>query len=355
MSRRRIMDDPIIISTQTNAPVMRVLWDKGSYKENTFSASEAADKDDAYFKALFKNNTEIEYFDEWINFTGLVNQEGNRENGCFQGAINLKHVKIPRSLGSLGISTFQGCTNLESIEIPDTVWAIGGNTYNTYSSGTFNGCSSLTSIYIPDSVTQCGRSSFANCTNLEYIRWSSNCPFDYQNRYYSYPGPFQNCTHLSTIDNFDNNITNLCYGAFNNCISLDVVDLLSASWNKLTNLCGECFNNCDFKNKDISIPNVVAIGTSTFRGITNAGKIEIGSNLTSIGTYIFACASSSTGIFIFRGTTPVTWQPGLFNYNAFPIYVPYSSDQSVLNAYKTAWSSVASRIFELDENGNIPE
>lgn len=355
MSRRRIMDDPIIISTQTNAPVMKVLWDKGSYKENTFSASEAADKDDAYFKALFKNNTEIEYFDEWINFTGLVNQEGNRENGCFQGAINLKHVKIPRSLGSLGISTFQGCTNLESIEIPDTVWAIGGNTYNSYSSGTFNGCSSLTSIYIPDSVTQCGRSSFANCTNLEYIRWSSNCPFRYYNDTYSYTGTFSNDSKLSQIENFDSDITRICYGAFSNCTSLDVVDLLQNSWSKITYINGMAFNNCNFKNKDVELLSVTQLVSTALRGLTNAGKIEIGPNLTSIGTYAFAAGTSPSGYFIFRGTTPVTWQTNLFSYNTMPIYVPYSSDQSVLNAYKTAWSSVASRIFELDENGNIPE
>ena len=39
------------------------------------------------------------------------------------------------------------------------------------------------------------------------------------------------------------------------------------------------------------------------------------------------------------------------------IYVPYSSDHSVLNAYKAAqyWSDRANYIFELDENGEIPE
>lgn len=349
------MDDPIIITKQSNAPAMTVLWNKGCDRESSFSAGEARKKTDNYFKALFKNNTELQYFNEWEHFTGLVNQESNRDNGCFQGATNLKHVKIPRSLVSLGISTFQGCTNLQSIEIPSTVIAIGGNTYNTYSSGTFNGCKSLTRVYIPDSVTQCGRSSFTNCTSLEYIRWSSNLPFRFSNDTYSYSGTFQGCSKLSQIENFDQNVTRLCYNAFANCTSLDVINLLQNSWNKITYINGMAFSNCDFGNRDICLSSLTSIWSNGLRNILNAGKIEIGPNLTSIDTYSFACSSSTSGIFIFRGTTPPTWKSNLFYYNTFPIYVPYSSDHSVLNTYKTTWSSVSSRIFELDENGNIPE
>lgn len=224
MSRRRIMDDPIIISTQTNAPVMKVLWDKGSYKENTFSASEAADKDDTYFRGLFKDNTEIEYFDEWENFTGLtnINYGNNNGYGCFNGAINLKHIKIPRTIIDLGNNCFMNCKSLENITIPNSVLYFGRNYNNNYSSGTFAGCSSLTEVYIPDSVLECSQAIFSSCTNLKRVRWGSNLRWYWYTTHgntYSYNGCFDNCINLEWIDNLPE-IDELPFGCFENCTKL---------------------------------------------------------------------------------------------------------------------------------------
>ena len=59
--------------------------------------------------------------------------------------------------------------------------------------------------------------------------------------------------------------------------------------------------------------------------------------------------------YMFLPTTP----PIIGNQSPFtvkPIYVSYSADHSILNAYKAAdnWSTYADYIFELDENGEIP-
>lgn len=87
--------------------------------------------------------------------------------------------------------------------------------------------------------------------------------------------------------------------------------------------------------------------------------VDLPSSVEKInGGYTFAgfnCQSLKT--LIVRATTPpnLTSTNGL-NAGVVTIYVPYSADHSVLNAYKAAtnWSSMAGQIYELDENGEIP-
>lgn len=119
--------------------------------------------------------------------------------------------------------------------------------------------------------------------------------------------------------------------------------------------------------------NVTSIGTYVFYQCYTLEPIIISDSVTSIGTYAFNNCYSLTSITIpdsitsiegnafascygmseyhFKPTTP----PTLANSNAFTsiasdciIYVPYSADHSILDAYKTAtnWSAQASKMQE---------
>ena len=103
--------------------------------------------------------------------------------------------------------------------------------------------------------------------------------------------------------------------------------------------------------KNRSYPSILnQIGNSAFQNCYSLKKLYFSNRLTSIGTSAFV---GCYGIleYHFRSTTP----PTLENTNAFSnlrgrtiIYVPYSEDHSVLEAYQTAtnWSAYASFIQE---------
>lgn len=155
----------------------------------------------------------------------------------------------------------------------------------------------ITSVALHSSVTSIGRYAFNGC-------------------------PLTSLTGTSGI-------TSLGYGAFNSVTTLSELALPS-----ITTIDGWAFYNARFTTLDFG-PNLTSIGGTT--------------------TYTF-----SNGTFtniIVRATTPPTAAANDFRSATITkIYVPYSADHSILNAYKaaTGWSNVASKIYELDSNGNIP-
>lgn len=86
--------------------------------------------------------------------------------------------------------------------------------------------------------------------------------------------------------------------------------------------------------------------------------IVFGPNYTAI-TGRLAYYTNATA-FVVKATTPPTISAPGTSFYRFPsttkIYVPYSQDHSVLDAYKTEtnWSAQASNIYELNPDGSIP-
>lgn len=113
-----------------------------------------------------------------------------------------------------------------------------------------------------------------------------------------------------------------------------------------SNMCGGCY-----ALQQVNIPEAVtSIGEGAFNNCYALNEVTVPSTVTSIGANVFA---------YFRGTAiyllPTT-PPTLSNTNAFGnmanttvIYVPYSQDHSILDAYKTAtnWSTYASKMQEM--------
>lgn len=82
----------------------------------------------------------------------------------------------------------------------------------------------------------------------------------------------------------------------------------------------------------------------------------LGQSCAYIGKY-FLSGFTNVSTFVIRATTP----PSVAAYNdvlssSCHIYVPYSSDHSILSAYKAAsyWSTYANQIYELNQDGSIP-
>ncbi len=209
---------------------------------------------------------------------------GSRVNSNNHNRSRIKRIIFGDNVTSVGNYACYYCYSLESITISDSVTSIGANT--------FYQCYALTSITIPNSVTSIGASAFNNC----YALTSATIP---------------------------DGVTSIGDNAFNNCYAL----------------------------ASITIPDgVTSIGASAFYQCYALASITIPDSVTSIGRGAFYnCYGISE--YHFKPTTP----PALVNTNAFGnipsdciIYVPYSEDHSILNAYQQAtnWSSYSSKMQE---------
>lgn len=180
----------------------------------------------------------------------------------------------------------------------------------------FSNCASLSSVIFPSTLTSIGENSFMRCSNLTSIS-IPNAVTTIENRSFSYSG-------LTTLT-IPNSVTSIGEYCFERCSNLT----------------------------DVVIGNgVISLGRNAFSMCTELLHLTIGSGIQSIGTYIIFNCGKLLYIKILA-TTPPTIQSTTFSSAAnCPIYVPYGCG----NDYKTAnnWSSIESRIYELDENGNIP-
>lgn len=266
----------------------------------------------------------------------------NLNERVFENNTHLTKVTLGSNLTTMGASNFQGCSSLEEVDF-------NGAQITSFPGSTFSGCSSLKNVIgVLDRITYVGAYCFRNCTSLKSIslpEWNS-----YQSTSdVGYQYCFNGCTNLESV--YAPKLRTLTYYSFTNCTSLKTVDFSS-----LENMYNFNFQSCT-SLEEISLPSLTAFGSSTFRYCSSLRLVDIGPNLTSIGgSYNFGGCSTNIQIII-RATTP----PAMSNSQDFPsgarIYVPYSEDHSILNAYQTAttWSGSASKIYELDENGNIPE
>lgn len=177
----------------------------------------------------------------------------------------------------------------------------------------FYQCFGLFGITIPNSVTSIG-SAFYYCYCLTYI------------------------TIPNSVTSIDGSMANACYGLCG--LSLP---------GTATAIGANSFYNC-YSLTSITIPSgVMSIGNLAFSSCQSLNSVRIPSGVTSIGNSAFG---SCYGIaeYHLKPTTPPTLGTTVFSniVSDCVIYVPYSADHSVLNAYKTDtnWGAYASYMQE---------
>lgn len=125
-------------------------WDQDGDKE--LSYAEAAVVTD--LGEVFKNNTNIQSFDELQYFTGLTTIGDQAFYYCYR----LTSVVLPETVTAIGASAFQYCFYLSSIRLSENLESIA--------SDAFWNCVRLTSIRIPAKVSSIGDTVFGYCTQL---------------------------------------------------------------------------------------------------------------------------------------------------------------------------------------------
>ena len=219
----------------------------------------------------------------------------------------VQKIELGNGITNIGDYAFCNCYSLSSITIPEGVTSVGGYA--------FSNCYSLSNISIPKEVTNIGDYAFYSCNSLSSIVIPEGVTSIVSSVFHS-------CNSLSSIV-IPEGVTSIVSNAFYNCHSLSSITIPEG----VTSIVSNAFYNC-YSLSSIVIPEgVTSVEGSAF------------SNCYGMAEYHFL---------------PIT-PPAIANKNAFNniqtdciIYVPYSEDHSILEAYKTAtnWSIYASHMQE---------
>lgn len=144
------------------------------------------------------------------SITSLVIEDGITaiSDNAFRELTNLKSVRFPETLVSVGRYAFYNCTALESIDIPESVSIIREHA--------FQNCSNLAAVTLPEQMELIGTYAFSNCTSLtSFIIPEGITEIAY--------GTFNNCYNLITIT-LPTSLVDIGGSAFIYCSSLKKLD-----------------------------------------------------------------------------------------------------------------------------------
>ena len=164
---------------------------------------------------------------------------------------------------------------------------------------------------------------------------------------------FSGNTVLTTIGL--DNVASIGASAFNGCTSLameiDVPNLLMSSSGQ----------NNEFRSSGIT--KIKDIGNSQYlsdyffaNNCPGLTEVHLPATLINVGRLNFTRCSNLTTVVCLATTPPAAGGRNFDTAATLKIYVPYSADHSILNAYKAAsgWADNANQIYELNQDGTIP-
>jgi hypothetical protein len=210
---------------------------------------------------------------------------------AFRDCTNIKDIKLPEALESIGYSAFRNCIGLESIKIPSKVKTIGDYA--------FSDCANIKDIKLPETLESIGYYAFESCKGLESIKIPSKVKRIGQEA-------FEYCSNLKEI-NLPENIETLGseFIAGTKIEEIKIPKSIQTGWNALyrayelkkvefeegteTVISGICkANGINNKIEEIIIPNgVKEIEDSAFSGCINVKEIRLPETLETIGYYAF--------------------------------------------------------------------
>lgn len=178
----------------------------------------------------------------------------------------ITEVIISEGCTSIGYSAFHHLTNLRSVRIPQSVVTIGGYA--------FADCSDLTEVSL-DYVTEIGRYAFRNCTGLTKVTIPEGVTA------ISY-GMFSSCRGLKEVS-LHNKVTLIDDYAFDNCSALTDITLPDS----VTEIGGSAFSSCG-NLKTVKMGNAVQrIDNCAFSDCGKLESIRLSDALTKVSGFTF--------------------------------------------------------------------
>ena len=249
----------------------------------------------------------------WVDYqstiTDLVISEGITSigNNAFKNCGNLKSVKFPTTLNTVGSYAFHNCISLTSIDLSGCSGLINIFHYAFWS------CQNLTDVKLPASLKVLDEAAFYYCTSLPTIDLSVCTSLAYLGMAafrlctclvsVNFPasmksfgsGVFYGCTSLTSIDLSGlNDMTDISGSTFINCTSLKTVALPAS----LTKIYGKTFENCtSLEAIDLSVcTKSKSIGDNTFASCEGMKVLTLPASLTTIGSGAFVDCKGLTEI-----------------------------------------------------------
>ena len=245
---------------------------------------------------------------------GLMGQISRDDAGCAQNRTLVSKIEIGNNVNRLHRQVFQGMRNLKSVSIPTTTTYI----YSGTSGSIFDGDDALRGIVFPSGVDTLYGNTFQDCVNIRFI---------------SFPKSF-----ITTGGTF------LSSGML---INLRMVTFPERSTNYPN---PTCYNTMRLE-RFIAPGTYTSIPQSFCRANNFLTKITIPATVTSIADYAMDQLRNIREIHMLPTSPPSlvnTRGLGMAGWPQCTIYVPYSSDHSILTAYQSAtnWSSFSERMQE---------
>ena len=225
-------------------------------------------------------------------------------------------VEIGDRVTRFNRSCFANSINLQSISIPNTVTEIGNSTGNGY---TFQNCG-ITGLVVPSSVSIIPTQLVYGCSSLKFI-------------------------------SIPNNITGFGVSPISSVALREIRAITFPDTPTNLPTSASTVSTDNLKLEKFSFPPIYdgTIQAGYLRTNCFCRKIIIPASVTTINDYAMTNAYGLREIYMLPETPPTIVNTRGVTLGKSTIYVPYSEDHSILEAYQTAtnWSTHASRMVEM--------
>lgn len=206
------------------------------------------------------------------------------KDDAFNSMDTLKSLVIDRgapNLNELGERSFSGCSNIEELDLSNSK-------LTSIPEGVFAYCKNLKTIKLPSTITSIGDEAFYNCQSLTNIEGLDKC-----NLKSIGSAAFSNCKALENLDFSKSTFTNVPSKAFNGCSALAKITLP----NTLTTIGGYAFYACyGIPQLDLSNTALTTLENYALYQMRETTKFSLPDSISSIGTHAFSVSTSNGAV-----------------------------------------------------------
>ena len=185
------------------------------------------------------------------------------------------------NLNELGERSFSGCSNIEELDLSNSK-------LTSIPEGAFAYCKNLKTIKLPSTITSIGDEAFYNCQSLTNIEGLDKC-----NLKSIGSAAFSNCKALENLDFSQSTFTNVPSKAFHGCSALAKITLP----NTLTTIGGYAFYACyGIPQLDLSNTALTTLENYALYQMRETTKFSLPDSISSIGTHAFSVSTSNGAV-----------------------------------------------------------